>query len=1072
MNEKHKSYNITDNDETIKKKSINSNNVNKKVVDKNTKRKQKRLFQMHKRLALFNEEDLPELTSENNTKYISNDINNFNSSKNCTQIQSKNKFPTEKNNLSYNFNNAFKDNLNIEKIQHKKALENQKNLKKNLENKTQEQKESPPEIQNIKEDEPSLKKKNTYSNTNDEDKSSTEALFPNEIDFNQKKSKSIFQNDSVEGEGEGEGGVFTKIIHGDMDENPNIFSASHDNNEIDEINTEKEDIEFQEENIMNNFNFANLINNNDINDNCSKEDDDDNMDNNSNNSVIINETDQEDKKEINEDDSNNVELNISNLEIDINEINEESNTQNEEDFTNSVQNSNEFAKKYLSSKSKSFIKFNNNLTARVAANNSKNSMSYMLALCPELMGEVDKKNLIKENYAVTDAISEDIEAENFTPRQSEKYEEINIRNTIGEKNINNESINTNNYLSNKTFRNREIKYSSNFPKKEIQSPKTHYKNRSKIYKNTLKNIIDVDNNNNINIKENKKLYTNNNKYNSINNNSIYNNYNTNYEKCKNNIIKKPENLKIKYHHQKAKSSINNNNQIDSFNLNLNSNQKNKQHSPKQTSEIFNKKNTLNKILHKNTDKKNKKIIIEQDKETEQLNYKQNYSSNDNNKKNNPKFIKKCNSNVYSNTMVKSHNYCKSDLRDKIFDIKKKYTFIRRTNANTNMNDLSKSNIFVHKKNNDNNKICFTEKTNKSKNYTSFISHIKKNTPDNINNISEQNIINHSKKLSQQIADGYKFFSSMNSINTNSNANNKNNNNSKKNIKRRIYSNNFTIKSTPLSNYFSFNKNKINTNINTVNTTHNNNITFIKKNALIKNDKGSHIIPNHNKSKTSFIAPSFRNNLNTTKNKLLKKNYTLINSNKKKNEISAKNIKKNYIKKINNKFNEIKKVVNDSSLKIIHKKINTIGQPNELTKLLNNNSNNSKCTLKDSSSNSNYKNNFNKHKVIKALQHIKFLHKENYSKVLNELYKSKKNLFVILVYLDSNKKFIFKGLYEVNSTEQKTANKLIANEYGQYTLNVTKFNNFFNYNKTNGEFVRIKFSNDNEKKFSADTIVVY
>ena len=165
-------------------------------------------------------------------------------------------------------------------------------------------------------------------------------------------------------------------------------------------------------------------------------------------------------------------------------------------------------------------------------------------------------------------------------------------------------------------------------------------------------------------------------------------------------------------------------------------------------------------------------------------------------------------------------------------------------------------------------------------------------------------------------------------------------------------------------------------------------------------------------------------------------------------------------------------MNDSSLKIIHKKINTIGQPNELTKLLNNNSNNSKCTLKDSSSNSNYKNNFNKHKVIKALQHIKFLHKENYSKVLNELYKSKKNLFVILVYLDSNKKFIFKGLYEVNSTEQKTANKLIANEYGQYTLNVTKFNNFFNYNKTNGEFVRIKFSNDNEKKFSADTIVVY
>jgi hypothetical protein len=341
------------------------------------------------------------------------------------------------------------------------------------------------------------------------------------------------------------------------------------------------------------------------------------------------------------------------------------------------------------------------------------------------------------------------------------------------------------------------------------------------------------------------------------------NYNTNYEKSKNDTIKKPENLKIKYRHQKAKSLINNNNQIDSFNLNMNI--KNKQHSPKQTSEIFNKKNNMNKISYKNIEIKKKKINNEQNDEKEHLNY----SSNDNKKNTNQKFIKKCNSNAYGNTMTKSHNYCKSDLRDKMLDIKKKYTFIRRTNAN----DLSKSNIFVHKKNNiysENNKICFTEKTNKSKNYTSFISHIKKNTPDNINNISEQNIINHSKKLSQQIADGYKFFASMNSINTNNHINNKqknNNDSKKKDIKRkRIYSNNFTMKSTPLSNYFSFNKNKINTS-----TNYNNNITFIKKNPSIKTDKFSHIIPNHNKSKTSFIAPSFQNNLNKTKNKLLKKN---------------------------------------------------------------------------------------------------------------------------------------------------------------------------------------------------------
>ena len=57
-------------------------------------------------------------------------------------------------------------------------------------------------------------------------------------------------------------------------------------------------------------------------------------------------------------------------------------------------------------------------------------------------------------------------------------------------------------------------------------------------------------------------------------------------------------------------------------------------------------------------------------------------------------------------------------------------------------------------------------------------------------------------------------------------------------------------------------------------------------------------------------------------------------------------------------------------------------------------------MKDSESNNNLRNNFNKHKIIMALQHIKFLPNENYSKALNELYKSKKNLFIILVYTDS------------------------------------------------------------------------
>jgi hypothetical protein len=103
-------------------------------------------------------------------------------------------------------------------------------------------------------------------------------------------------------------------------------------------------------------------------------------------------------KNNNNDDNNNnneeenVELNISNLEIDINQINNDNNyIQNEDELAMSGENSNEFAKKYLSSKSKSFIKFNNNLTARVAAHNLQNSPSYMLALCPKLLENFDKK---------------------------------------------------------------------------------------------------------------------------------------------------------------------------------------------------------------------------------------------------------------------------------------------------------------------------------------------------------------------------------------------------------------------------------------------------------------------------------------------------------------------------------------------------------------------------------------------------------------------------------------------------------------------------------------------------------
>ena len=51
----------------------------------------------------------------------------------------------------------------------------------------------------------------------------------------------------------------------------------------------------------------------------------------------------------------------------------------------------------------------------------------------------------------------------------------------------------------------------------------------------------------------------------------------------------------------------------------------------------------------------------------------------NSKNSNPKFLKKTNINEINNTSSKTHNYCKSDIRDKIIDLKSKYSYLKRNN---------------------------------------------------------------------------------------------------------------------------------------------------------------------------------------------------------------------------------------------------------------------------------------------------------------------------------------------------------------------------------------------------------
>jgi hypothetical protein len=125
---------------------------------------------------------------------------------------------------------------------------------------------------------------------------------------------------------------------------------------------------------------------------------------------------------IENEDEEDIKLNISNLEIDIENINDKA-----EEEANSSKSENPITNIHQSFNS--FIQFNNNLSFKLAAEKTKNTPSYMLALCPKLYMGLNKKKIIKENYAVNDAISEEMDSDTLTPKNSKNKNSIEEKNT-------------------------------------------------------------------------------------------------------------------------------------------------------------------------------------------------------------------------------------------------------------------------------------------------------------------------------------------------------------------------------------------------------------------------------------------------------------------------------------------------------------------------------------------------------------------------------------------------------------------------------------------------------------------
>ena len=205
---------------------------------------------------------------------------------------------------------------------------------------------------------------------------------------------------------------------------------------------------------------TNNSNNNSYKDFQEKEVNISNLDNDSIDEIILNKEDEE----------NTHGVRTSNL-FDYDK--DDDNTINKEE--NKIKEENEFALKYLSSSSDSFIQLDNKLVARVKAQGGDMTESYLQALFPQINLD-NSKSLKNKNYEVIDIIKEEKEVE--SPLRNKNNKDYNKENEVNKENI---DINLN--ISSES--------SYQFPKKKSTNKKSNYL----LYKKNKVNMKKIDKNN-------------------------------------------------------------------------------------------------------------------------------------------------------------------------------------------------------------------------------------------------------------------------------------------------------------------------------------------------------------------------------------------------------------------------------------------------------------------------------------------------------------------------------------------------------------------------------------------------